>query len=30
MPDWNDGYIPGNDAEDFEVTEYSARIKLFI
>jgi len=27
MPDWNDGYIPGNDAEDFEVTEYSARIK---
>lgn len=27
VPDWNDGYIPGDDAEDFEVTEYSAYIK---
>jgi len=27
VSDWDGGYIPGNDAEDFEVTEYSARIK---
>ncbi len=26
-PDWDDGYITGSDAEDFEVTEYSARIE---
>lgn len=26
-PGWNDGYISGNDAEDFEVTEYSAYIR---
>lgn len=27
VPDWNDGYISGDDAESFEVTEYSAYIK---
>lgn len=27
VPDWNDGYIAGDDAESFEVTEYSAYIK---
>jgi len=27
VPDWDNGYIPGDDAESFEVTEYDAYIK---